>query len=233
MIIHCKRCGKSFQGAESSPRECHMCLTGSYIRQEEKSRFWLPFFFGVALLIACTAGILSVYPRMVFGSDTQRESFEVHNDDLSITGNTWLAQSFTASADYNITSVSLQVIIYNAGNWTVRIQSDNGSDTPSGTDLTSKTQSLSTTGWNEFVFDSPYTLVSGTKYWIVASSVNLNTWYANTTGGYTGGHQNRSTNAGASWDGGYNSGAYDMNFRTFGTDAVVAAPVGDEFFIFN
>lgn len=127
---------------------------------------------------------------------------------------TYGAQSFTVGAfsgvlDY--VTLKLSKTGSPTGNLTVNLYSDDGTGTnPSGSSLsTSSTLDVSTltaSGVDYTIqFPNDYSMVSGTKYWLVVStsysfsnSNHINWYQNNTTDSYTDGNANRSSN-GSSW----------------------------------
>ncbi|KKN46591.1 hypothetical protein LCGC14_0671410 [marine sediment metagenome] len=151
------------------------------------------------------------------------DSFE-SGDNLGIRvfSATWKAMTFTASQSYNITAVKLWSKRKNScGDATVSIRAVDGDGKPTGADLADKTvleanlPIIST--WIEFLFGTPYALVSGTKYAIVVrtSSGDLSNyllWYGTSTNLSPDVQHIHSTDSGSSWT---VSDTRDYDFQTF------------------
>lgn len=146
-----------------------------------------------------------------------KDSYAGSNDSfVRIYGTTWIAQTFTASSSYSISSVKLRISKNgDPGNVTVAITHIDGS-TPPKPDITDIrcTVTISNSGiptsdtgvYTEFAFSSPASLVSGTVYAIVisapaGSAVNHEIrWRTDVTSpSYSGGNQATSSNSGSSW----------------------------------
>ena len=140
-------------------------------------------------------------------------------------GNSWLAQTFTASSSYSISSVSLKLYRTSTpGLITVGIRAVDVDSKPTGADLASGTTDGDTlpTGspyeWRTITFAAPYALSSGTKYAVVMRCVGGTgksvSWRFDSSGSsYSGGTFCSSTNAGSSWS---VSSSYDFMFETYG-----------------
>lgn len=118
--------------------------------------------------------------------------------------NNWssIAQSFTATSDLSITTVSALLAktgtLSDLSTITIAIHSDD-SGVPSATALASGSRTMSqlstTAGFTSFTMSSTVSLTSGTVYWIVASAgytpsdTNIVKWsaYDSSLGGYSGG----------------------------------------------
>lgn len=123
---------------------------------------------------------------------TLRDYYNIGDNSSSIFGElagTWKAgQSFTASVSYDIVSVKLKLYrVGTPGTITIELYAEDGSDFPTGIALTSGTtngNTLTTNSageWREITFGSPYSLVSGTKYVIVASASGWGVYWRSDT----------------------------------------------------
>jgi len=150
---------------------------------------------------------------------------------LSISGTSWVAQTFTASGSYSISSVKL--LAYRVGTVSLLTVSlrDTTAGSPSGADITSGTLDISTLStsasgvWVEVVFSTPYALSSGTQYAIVirtngANSTNCMRWRRDQTSPtYAGGLVAFSSDSGSTWDITSFAGSDGM-FETYSPDVV-------------
>lgn len=156
---------------------------------------------------------------------TLRDYYNTGDDNYqTIWSTVWVAQTFTTSESYNISSVKLKLFrLNNPGTITVSIKATSGG-LPSGGDLAvgttdGSTLTTSVVGeWREITFGSPYTLSSGVKYAIVvrsgASAPNYFYWkYDVSSPTYTGGSYIFSSNSGSSWAA---NTAIDFMFETWG-----------------
>jgi hypothetical protein len=162
--------------------------------------------------------------------------FDYYNtgkDDVVYLDNiNWLAQTFTPSENYTITSVKLLIWrVYTPGTVTVSIKAVDIDGKPTGDDLCSGTingNTLSesdTDTYTEITFGDGCSLTSGTQYAIVVrSAAGTVEWdYDNSTPAYAGGMQAGSLDGGSSWAYTYDGG--DFMFETYGTATeMVAVP---------
>ena len=106
-----------------------------------------------------------------------------------------VAQSFTATTDGYLALVNLAMVDFgdDSAYAQVEIQTDSGSDTPSGTSISStETQDWSSSpSWNIVFFSNPAKLIAGNKYWIVVTCPDSNPdgylWLFNDGSVYAGG----------------------------------------------
>lgn len=106
-----------------------------------------------------------------------------------------VAQSFTATTDGWLAEVALAMQDQGSDSSyaQIEIQSDSGSNTPSGTAISSReTQDWpASIGWKKIRFLDPARIVAGTKYWIVVTCPDVYTngylWGFNTGSVYAGG----------------------------------------------
>lgn len=157
---------------------------------------------------------------------TQQDYFIPTGELPSNVANIWtnintkfLATTFTASATYNVTKVSLLLSKMGiSGNANVSIQSVDGESKPSGTDLTSVTKkdirsinqynggiTGGNSAWETFTFDAPALLTSGTTYAVVVKISDYNSlknyvqwWYEQPSGTATK-ISYQSTDSGSTW----------------------------------
>lgn len=160
-----------------------------------------------------------------------KDYYNTGDDDfLTVYDVRWWAQTFTPASTYTLYSVKLLVYKQEAdesGNVTVAVRATS-SGHPVLPDLCSEVFDLSTltatvTGeWKEIVFSPSTTLVSGTKYAIVASLPNAPGAGNNYMGwrcdgsspSYSGGNAELNTESGI--DGVWDAQAYDFMFETYG-----------------
>ena len=135
------------------------------------------------------------------------------------TTNARLAQSFVITDD-DASSMLMQYVNFictkasaPTDNIYVEIQSDSGADAPSGTVITNGTSgtiggasiTASTSQNLKFVFASPPTIVSGTKYWFVlrrSGAVDATNYFrplGSATSVYSGGHQSTYDSTPGTW----------------------------------
>jgi len=151
-----------------------------------------------------------------------------HTTYFSITNSTKrLAQSFTASKDYTISSVELLLKRgFTPGTVTVSIKAtDEGTGQPTGEDLCSGTLNgddfFTFPTWQLFEFETPYALTSGEKYAIVLQAAAQRIeWRIHFGGTYSGGYATTSTNSGDDWT---DYTVYDFMFVTYETSTYVDA----------
>jgi hypothetical protein len=152
-----------------------------------------------------------------------------YNDEYNIYGARWKSETFTVgntgpNEKHTITSVKLYLSRNGVpvGFFNVSIRATTSSGAPTGSDLTFGSilcSSVTTAGWYEITFNTPYVLSAGTKYAIIAratkctSSTNDICWAILTTGGYSGGQKYDSTNSGSSWT---VDSVRDFLFREYG-----------------
>ena len=151
-------------------------------------------------------------------SNTLKDSNTAITTSRPATPQGWLAQTFTASEDYTLCSVSLMMWrsgndLYYPGTITVSIRATDVDGHPTGNDLCVGTTDgdtlpdgltlLSQAEWREIEFDNPILLTSGTKYAIIIrttesadyDSVN---WNANNNQ-YADGNNEESDDCGKTW----------------------------------
>ncbi len=148
----------------------------------------------------------------------------------AIYGTRWSAQTFTPLFSHTITSVKLLLYrVGSPGTITVSITATDSNGHPTGADLCS-----GTTDGDTLDTVSPYTkreitlgagtfLSAGVKYAIVVkstapTSANRLLWRTNSTGNYTGGNPEGTTNGGTSWT----TYAGDNMFEEWGTGVIPA-----------
>jgi len=106
-----------------------------------------------------------------------------------------VAQSFTATTDGYLAAVEIAMADWGSDSAyaQVEIQTDSGSDTPSGTSISStETQDWpSSISWERIKFSNPAELIAGNKYWIVVTCSDSYThgylWVFNNGSVYAGG----------------------------------------------
>lgn len=137
----------------------------------------------------------------------------------------WLAQTFTASENYDIikTIVKLYKTAGSPGNITLAIKATDGSGKPTGADLVSTSADANgfttDSAGEEISFDfSAYSLTNGTKYAIVLKSPAVeNTyvrWKLDISGaGYSDGSYLYSSDGGSSWTAATDSDCYFKNYK--------------------
>jgi thermitase len=134
-----------------------------------------------------------------------------------------IAQSFTATASSYLAAVDLAMWDYGADSAyaQIEIQTDSGSNTPSGTAISStETQDWpSSISWERIKFSNPAKITAGQKYWIVAICPDLNPdgygWGFNNGSVYAGGGQSwRDNNASSpTWE--TESATDDCQFKAY------------------
>lgn len=150
------------------------------------------------------------------------------NGEQIMYGVLWEAQTFTASANYNIGSVKLKLWRFTTpGTITISIRATDGSGQPTGTDLVSGTTngntltSSSPGEWREITFSVPYSLTSGDKYAIVVRATSSAIYWRNSmVAGYANGNREESGDSGLSWTA---RTIQDFMFETYA--AVLISPV--------
>jgi hypothetical protein len=134
-------------------------------------------------------------------------------------------QSFTTTSAFSLAAVRIVIsrTLSPADNWSLDIYADSAS-APTGaslatSDVIAGADISATAHWHEFVFASPPSLSSGTKYWIVlkrsgaVDASNYMVWY-HSSGSVYGGGGRALDNAGV-W--GAESATADMTFETVKT----------------
>jgi len=147
----------------------------------------------------------------------------------------WIAQSFTASENYDIDGVILKMYreAEEPGNITLAIRAVDGEGKPTGDDLCSVTINANdiTTDSNgeevTFEFDSSTSLTNGTKYTIVLKSPANESTYVrwildSSNASYAGGNYLYSEDAGSTWA--VDTGA-DFYFKTFSLASPLGSPI--------
>lgn len=146
---------------------------------------------------------------------------------LKLYGAVWGEQSFTASANYTITSAKLllyRTIITGVGTITVGVRAVDVDHKPTGADLCSGTyngnllNSATAGAWITFSFGAGTALTSGTEYSLVVratagTSNKAFYWKYDTGAGYASGQYGTSANSGSTWTLDVNR---DFMFETFG-----------------
>lgn len=176
--------------------------------------------------------------RCIYGgqSDIPTQILEVKDYYLSgedgqtaFGGATWQAQTFTPSASYNCTGVSVKLwrtAGTTPGTITVGLRRTSASK-PTTNNLTNGTTdgntlptSAATAVWRKITFPSPVYLIAATMYGLVvratgAAAVTDVKWRADTSSpSYTGGSRNFSTNSGSSYT---TDTTIDFMFITYGS----------------
>lgn len=171
----------------------------------------------------------NLYNLYVTGIDSSTSAYWVEANVV------WLAQTFTPHVGYDISSVVLKNYRTGAvGNVTVSIRAtDVDTGKPTGPDLASATidgtaiipagAGIGDAAEITYTFDSPYTLVSGTKYAIVLKSPQNETtyvrWLIDTAGAtYPGGSYSISNDGGSTWALDISA---DFYFKTYGEGLLV------------
>ncbi len=143
--------------------------------------------------------------------------------------NDWIAQTFTPSVSYAISSIELYAYVpsgHDIGTLTVSIKAVDSSSHPSGADLASGTIASGSFGsspsWISCSFSSTANLSGSTMYAIVirasaADASNKLYWNARTSPTYSGGQVELSTDGGSSWTGYV---THDSWFKTYGGPVV-------------
>jgi len=135
----------------------------------------------------------------------------------------WEGQSFQLSANKTVTAVELYLNSVNgtpAGNWTIRIETDDGGD-PSGVladaNATITDSAPEAASAKKYSFETPFALLGSTTYWIVVScpaQATNDRWHTggSNTGGYASGNRAYSTDGAASWT---HNAERDMYFKVY------------------
>jgi hypothetical protein len=164
------------------------------------------------------------------------------------TSTTWLAQTFTTNGSgYSILGV--RVMLYRSstiGTITASIRATDVNGHPTGADLVSATidgsiadaiQTENSGDFYDFMFASGYALSAATKYAIVLRiSSGTIYWRYNSSGSYSGGNREHSTNSGSSWT---TYSVHDYMFQTINTEMGDVEPfpavpaVGDGLYVGN
>ena len=127
---------------------------------------------------------------------------------MTLYGSNWAAQTFTTTSAHTVSSVNLKLLrVGNPGTLTVSISEVDGSEHPTGTDLTSGTYNgnLLTAGgdWCSVTVTPEYPLEANKEYAVivraVAGDVNNTVGWRYNNGTYTNGTYETSTNGGATW----------------------------------
>lgn len=150
-------------------------------------------------------------------------------------GNTsrYYSDVFTASSGYTVSSISVRLVKAGAGpgTVTVHLRSVDGSNFPTGSDLTSGTtdgSTLSTDTTNgelRNVTVTPYTLTNGVKYAILVSmSSGSNTlgWFTQYPTGSCGQFGATSTDGGVNWS---SLAGPDFIYEVYSSPVVTATPI--------
>lgn len=188
--------------------------------------------------------LISVYTVLPVGASDLYDYYNYFDNNIqNVAAAHWWAQTFVASADYNISSVKLK--LYRAGSpgtFTVSIRATSGGF-PTGGDLCDGSidgNGLGTSSpgvWTTITFGSSYALSNGTTYAIVARApsgtmtANVVKWrcYTSAPSNVTA-HTYHSANSGVTWPDSYDT-VY-MSFETYG-DASNSAPSNDACSITN
>jgi len=149
----------------------------------------------------------------------------------TLTGATWISQTFTTTSAYSIQGVGLLLISNTLGDLTVGIKSVDAAHKPTGNYLTSGTLTScigdNVATYYEVVFQTPYALSNGVEYAIVASTPSGSiAWGGNVAGGYAGGIGWSSTDSGATWAA--LAGPLDLDFNIYKTN-VATPPITSAF----
>lgn len=175
--------------------------------------------------------IALIQSNFALATATLKDSYNTGDDSAyGVYDTTWVAQTFTASSNYNITSVKLKLWHVNGGGAvgtvTVSIRATSAGS-PTGSDLTSGTIDGSTIGtaspgaWFEAALTS-YALTSGTKYAIViraptcAFADRLAVQRDVSSPTYTDGSEWFSGDSGSTW---VEDASTDLLFETWGDAA--------------
>lgn len=158
------------------------------------------------------------------GAASEQQSFTTGDDDaLSISGSTWIGQTFTTSEVYKIDDVRIKAYREGSpGTLTISIRATSGG-LPTGDDLTSGNIDANTfttnTAGSWYTIDVTDTLLdSSTVYAIVCrapggSAGNLVKWRRDNEAGYADGQAATSVNSGESWSA---ISTVDMMFKVYG-----------------
>lgn len=162
------------------------------------------------------------------------DNFEDSDDFGSFYSVNWLGQTFTASDNYTLKSISIKAYRQgNPGTVTIALRGTSGG-LPTGSNLTSGTSdgdlfTTDTNGdWYSFTV-TDYEISSGTVYSIIGyiaagDASNRVKWLGDWSGPtYTGGNFISSSDSGANWS---NTAGTDNTFRTYG-DALAPTPTPD------
>jgi|GEM_PF-5311257 len=164
------------------------------------------------------------------------------------TSTTWLAQTFTTNGSgYSI--LGMRVMLYRSstiGTITASIRATDVNGHPTGADLVSASidgsiadaiQTENSGDFYDFMFASGYALSAATKYAIVLRiSSGTIYWRYNSSGSYSGGNREHSTNSGSSWT---TYSVHDYMFQTIKTEMGDVEPfpavpaVGDGLYVGN
>jgi len=143
------------------------------------------------------------------------------SDYFGIYENYWEAQSFTPSITHILTSIKLLGYVYGGytvGEITVSIRAVDGSNLPTGDDLSVGTYNGNTIGGTDEWFEipmSPISLFAGTEYAIVIRVVGPDDLKLRYNIGYASGQESYSTDSGANW-GHTGAGNRDIHFQEWG-----------------
>lgn len=148
---------------------------------------------------------------------------------LAYSTTTWRGQTFTASSNYDLTSIKIKVYkTGSVGNTVVEVYATSGG-LPTGSALS--TGSIANTSlsfsatWTEITM-SAFSPVSGTQYAITVHSTGSTCWWRRdaTSPTYAGGTAISSSDSGSSWS---SSPTLDYMFEVYGTSSIVIAPAED------
>ena len=164
---------------------------------------------------------------------TIRDYYNTGDDELFgiIDATNWKGQTFTATSNYDATSVKLKMYKnagYDPGTVTVSIRNTTTSGMykkPTGLDLAVGTivgnDLTEDTGgrWEEIVFDNPYYLISGVEYVICVRCAGTNPQVIylreDSEAGYLDGNECHSSDSGSSWS----TDVDDALFEIWGVDS--------------
>lgn len=156
------------------------------------------------------------------------------NTRTDVRGSLWKAQTFTPATSHKITSITGRLYrTGNPGTLTVSIRVTDVNGHPTGADLCSGTTDGNTlpTGspyeWREITLGTGYQISASIKYAIVLRALsgtlsNTVSWRLDSTGDYTGGNSETSTNSGGLWASSLN---YDFMFEEWGQVGIAGGKI--------
>ncbi|HEY78459.1 MAG TPA: PKD domain-containing protein [Dehalococcoidia bacterium] len=183
------------------------------------------------LALVLALGAVALLPaNIVKAVETLYESYTT-GDDTPYTcwGNTWQAQTFTPTSNHNITRAEMLMVRDSdfTGTVTVSIKNTDGSNHPTGTDLTSVSFNASavptTAGYVSATFSTPIAVSQATRYALVVRSIRTSTsgqvwWRADgSSPTFSFGNMEQSTDGGSTWS----SFSPDFLFRIYGDPDIV------------
>jgi len=169
---------------------------------------------------------------ILWGPTIIQDSYTSNNNTSSGIGSVnWLAQSFNASANYNVSKIAGRMWNDGSppGDLMVGLKAIDVNGKPTGEFLTSgaivastvTVTSQETASWYNITMNKSFSTTKGTNYTIIilvptATSEQIE-WRVNSTGGYGNGTSLESINSGGSWT----AKVYDLMFKVYGEEKLL------------